>query len=338
MKSYLYFAGIDISKQTFDVSLITREGEMGYQKFSNNKEGFMLLLDWLRSLGIPRGKVLFCAEIMGDMSEPLGVFLSAKKAMIWLASPLKIKLSSGLQRGKSDKSDSLLIARYAMRFEDEAVMFQPRSAAVSRLRELQSYRQHLVDESVRLKNLRSSKENTSPLYGQDGFLALHCQEMLEKLREQIKAVERQMQAEIEADPAIARNYALATSMPGFSLICGVTLIALTDNFTLFDNANQVCCFTGVAPFERQSGTSVHTPAHVSHYAHPLLKPLLTMAARTAVLHDPYLRAYFRRILEKGKHPGVAYNNVKNKMLHILFALIQKQKPYDPEHHQNPSAA
>ena len=41
---------------------------------------------------------------------------------------------------------------------------------------------------------------------------------------------------------------------------------------------RIACYYGVAPFGKQSGTSVNTPAHTSHFDNKLIKSLLGQAA------------------------------------------------------------
>jgi len=48
-----------------------------------------------------------------------------------------------------------------------------------------------------------------------------------------------------------------------------------------------------------------------------------------VLHDPVLRAYYLRKLAEGKHDRVIINNVRNKLVHRMFAVVRDKKRYDP---------
>jgi hypothetical protein len=85
----------------------------------------------------------------------------------------------------------------------------------------------------------------------------------------------------------------------------------------------------VAPFGKQSGTSVNTPAHTSHFANKLIKSLLGQAAHIAKIFNPEIKAYYRRLIRKGKKPQVALNNVKNKLIRIIVAPVKKKVKYDP---------
>ena len=58
------------------------------------------------------------------------------------------------------------------------------------------------------------------------------------------------------------------------------------------DARKIACYYGVAPFGKESGTSVHSPAHTSHFANKLIKSLLGQAAQIARIYNPEIREYF----------------------------------------------
>ena len=64
---------------------------------------------------------------------------------------------------------------------------------------------------------------------------------------------------------------------------------------------------------------------MSHYADKYLKSLLSEAALCAMRFCPVIRDYAARLSARGKHPNIVRNNVKNKMLHILVAMVRDGK-------------
>ena len=63
---------------------------------------------------------------------------------MWLENAKSIKDASGLRRLKSDRADASMIAEYAMRNYDKAIMYEPLSESLAQLRELFLYRQMVV--------------------------------------------------------------------------------------------------------------------------------------------------------------------------------------------------
>ena len=115
------------------------------------------------------------------------------------------------------------------------------------------------------------------------------------------------------------------------LSTAVSLIVYTNNFTKFAyNPRKIACYYGIAPFGRDSGTSVHTDPRVGFIANKMLKSILTQAALAAVRTCPQITKYYQRLIERGKKPMVALNNVKNKMIAIITAMVRNGCMYQPD--------
>ena len=52
-----------------------------------------------------------------------------------------------------------------------------------------------------------------------------------------------------------------------------------------------------------------------------------MAARAAVAHDKELNLYYERRIALGKHHMSVMNEIKFKLVLIMFAVVKKQTPY-----------
>lgn len=105
-------------------------------------------------------------------------------------------------------------------------------------------------------------------------------------------------------------------------------MVITDNFTRFRTARQLACYCGVVPFEKSSGSSLDKGKHISHLADKRMKALLTQAARCAIIYDNNLKAYYLRKKKEGKKERGIINNVRNKLLHLVFAVVMKEQGYD----------
>ena len=88
-------------------------------------------------------------------------------------------------------------------------------------------------------------------------------------------------------------------------------------------------YAGIAPFEKQSGTSLNTKSRVSHYANKKMKVLLNLAASSAIQADPELKTYYNRRIENGKSKMSTLNIVRNKIVHRIFAVVKRGTPFVP---------
>jgi len=57
-----------------------------------------------------------------------------------------------------------------------------------------------------------------------------------------------------------------------------------------------------------------------------------MAAQTATLHNPAIRALFRRQKARGKRGDVALGHCMRKLLHLVFAVWKTGRAFDPKHY------
>lgn len=330
------FIGIDFAKEKLDVTIICAQGieetsPRQYNTFANDRKGFTQLIKWVKaSVGKqdPSGW-LFCGEDTGAYSQPLSRWLYGKGLDVWIESAYEIKHRSGLQRSKNDRDDSALIAEYAMRHNDRAKLFEPTSQSLTELRELFHYRHKLVQErtaiQVRMQNKQTAQKSKTM-----SFIRRDSQKRLKLLKKSIAQCDSMIDQLIQSDDELRENYEIITSITGVARQNGACLLIFTNNFTRFNmDPRKIACYYGVAPFAKQSGSSLHTNGSTSHFSNRLLTSLLTQAAQAAKRYCPEIKDYYEGLIARGKHRSVALNNVKCKLLTIITALVRKKQKYDP---------
>jgi transposase len=330
----ILFIGIDFSKKTFDVSVIHRNNLQGevYQQFKNSKEGCVALLQWLKTLSREASEQwLFCGEHTGLYSICLSEFLVKKGFFLWLENPLQIKQSIGIKRDKNDRLDSHDIALYACRFQDKARGWSLPLKALQSLELLLAFRARLLSNKHTLlvssaEIRRVMQRNTTARY-----IYEQSKKDIDRINKEIKEVEKQMLEQIECDETLHENYKLVSSIKGVALINTAAILIATQNFTRFEDSRKFACYAGMAPFGKQSGTSIHTRPHVSRLADKNIKVLLTQAAKCAIRHDPNIRQYYNRKLAEGKNTWLITNNIKNKLIHRIFAVVRNKQLYQADY-------
>ena len=119
------------------------------------------------------------------------------------------------------------------------------------------------------------------------------------------------------------------SVKGVGLVLASNFLASTNCFTAFKNSRKFACYAGIAPFEKQSGTSLNSKSRVSHYANKRLKSLLHLSATSAIQADPELKAYYQKRVKSGKSKMSTLNIVRNKIVNRIFAVVSRGTPYVP---------
>ena len=61
-----------------------------------------------------------------------------------------------------------------------------------------------------------------------------------------------------------------------------------------------------------------------------LKTVFDLAAKVAIQHDPELKNYYQKRIEKGKSKMSTINVVRNKIITRMFAVIKRQTPFVSE--------
>lgn len=327
-----YFIGIDFAKEKFDATILERGGLNGtgsHRTFENSPKGYRAFVRWIEKSGAEdRGELLLCGENTGAYSRLISDSLANDGYAMWLESPLQIKQSLGIRRGKNDRQDARDIAEYAARNEDRARLHKAPGREMEALRFYYSEHRSMVQEKGNLKRIIKSQ---SDMAGDNPYIRPELEEnvrLLESVKERCKEIVRRMKKLVSAIPELYRTYDILTSMKGISVINAVALIIVTDNFTRFDyDARRLCSYYGVAPFAFTSGASINGRPHVSHFADTYLKSIISEAALCAIRYCPAVRDYAERLRGRGKHPSVVQNNCKNKMLHILVAMVKNGTKY-----------
>lgn len=103
---------------------------------------------------------------------------------------------------------------------------------------------------------------------------------------------------------------------------------VTDGFTKFETASQLCSYVGITPTIRQSGSSVRGRSRISKVGNKKLRNLLFLCSFSACKHNKACREIYDRIVNKGKSKKLALIAVSNKLLKQAFAIAKSGSPYD----------
>jgi len=217
----------------------------------------------------------------------------------------------GIRRGKSDKADAQVIARYIKLHHTECRLCKPPEQIITRLKLLFSYRERLLKVKHQLSV--ASKEI-------HGFIAAElCKEMIhdsdvliKNIGNKIDKAEKLILSIIMSDSETKRIYQLITSVPGIGLITGTYLIIVTQNFTIIENSRKLSRYGGMSP---------------ARIGNKKLKSLLSNCVGTNLRYDSETKEYYHRKILEGKHEGVVINNLKNKILHRVYAVVNRGTNY-----------
>jgi transposase len=114
---------------------------------------------------------------------------------------------------------------------------------------------------------------------------------------------------------------LLVSVPGIAAHSAVQLLpellVLPETMTV----RQWVAHAGLDPRAYQSGTSVDKPARISKVGNVHIRRALYMPALVAVQRNPHVRAFFEKLVARGKTPLQAYVAVMRKLLHAIYGML-----------------
>ncbi|WP_412850445.1 IS110 family transposase [Chryseobacterium sp. PMSZPI] len=319
-----YFIGIDISKDTLDVCILTdfNEKEITF-KVENTLEGIeqMLCSNFQED-----GELRYCFENTGNYGLLLASILEDRQILYYQVSALEIKLSQGIQRGKNDKVDAQRIAKYIKIYSGELKPSVLPEKVLFAMKNLLTYRNLLIKVRTQFKNEKKAFYQAGKIadvsYEMDE-IALHIQQLNHK----ISLIEERIQEQISKEEKINRNFEKITKVKGIGFLTATYMIVLTNNFTSFKNPRKFNCYAGLAPFEHTSGTSIKGKTKTSKLRNKRIKTILFNGANSAVIYDEELKAYYKRKKEQGKAHNSIINAVCCKLVYRIFAVVKREEPF-----------
>ena len=127
------------------------------------------------------------------------------------------------------------------------------------------------------------------------------------------------------------------TIKGVSNLLTANMLVVTNGFTSGKHHKQLASYLKIAPLQYQSGSSVFKKPQTPHYGPSVVRKLLYLAALSAVNYNHAFKKYYLRKQAEGKVKKLVLNNVQNKLIKIMCAMIRNQKPYIDNYHSiNPN--
>ena len=152
---------------------------------------------------------------------------------------------------------------------------------------------------------------------------------LKSLKKEIGLLETPLAELVKAHQQ--QQLTLLKGIPRMGNKTAMVLLVLTDGFTKFENAAQLCFYSGITPTIRESGSSVRGRSRISKVGNRKLRNLLFLCSFSACKHNRACREIYERITSKGKSKKLALIAVSDKLLKQSFAIAKSGLPYDGEY-------
>lgn len=336
-KSYRYFIGIDVSRNKLNYAVFEGSTQILHKEGLNEGNdiiGFVRELNNLPKFKLT--KALFVMEYTGIYCNPLLATLKKLNATLTQVTPLQIRNSLGVIRGKYDKIDAIRIARFASKNYSEVNLWVAKRSVLEHLSNLFSLKNRLQITQNSLKGPINEQQKfvKEKIYKQS---VSSCKKTLTAINKDIISLEKQIKQLINSDERLKRLNEIITSVPFVGPVTSIRIILATNEFTRITEPKKFACYAGVAPFVKNSGMFVGK-AKVSHIADKKLKTLLHMCAIASVSKKGELKDYFiRKTQGEGKHKMSVLNAIRFKLILRIFSCLKNDRLFE-KHYQAPASS
>lgn len=318
-----WYVGIDVSARELVVALSNPENRL-LERYDNTAAGHQLLLQRLRSL---RAAVTVCLEASGNYSLDIALLLADRGAAVKLhvANPRRVRrfAESLGQRSKTDPVDARVLCQYAERMP--LLEWQPPSAAALRLRALSRTIAALVGMCTQHKNRQHALGASRAL---PACLVRELQAQVVYTEKRIAKLRRDAQRLIASQTELVRRWQHLLSVPGLGESSALAVLGELAVLPDTLDERQWVAHAGLDPKHHESGSSIAQKPHISKAGNRYLRAALYMPALVAVQHDPWLAAFYQRLLVRGKAKMQALVAVMRKLLHAAWGMFRNDQPYD----------
>jgi len=313
MNKYKETFGVDISKDVFDVHGSTT----GHNQYKNDEPGFKKFLKRLPD------DCLVAMEATGYYHYRLAQFLYKNAVVVSVINPLSIKrfIQMKLAKVKTDKSDSKAICEYAL--INEVPIYSALTDLQSECLQLFRLLDVYIKQRTAIKNKMHGEET---LEIPSNFVYRSLKRHRKYLDKETKSIEEKLLSLVKEDQQ--QQLSLLKSVLGIGPKTALFLIVITDGFSKFETASQLCSYAGITPTTRESGSSVRVSPRISKVGNKKLRNLLFLCSFNACKHNKACRELYERIVNKGKSKKLALIAVANKLLKQCFAIAKSGRPYD----------
>jgi len=304
--------GIDVAKDKVDACIRSLSQ---LQVFPSGVEGRRKLMAWLRKHKVTKAVM----EASGGYERDWAKALREADFAVRIVDPKRVRsfARSAGRLAKNDVIDAEMIAWFAETFDEASG--QTHDAAREELAALVKARKALIDLRTRLQ---SQNEHAVP-----GAVQKAHARVLKGLDAEMTKIEDAIAAMIKATPAFAERAEIIDSVPGLGEVASAVLIAgLPELGTVREEV--AAALLGAAPYDDDSGKR-RGERHIKGGRRWVRNALYMPCLGAATQSNPVLKAYYERLIAKGKLKKVAVIACMRKLIVILNMMIARGEKWDP---------
>lgn len=306
------FVGIDVAKAHVD--LFDTETKK-HVRFENHSEGISRCRDYLVSLD-PQ---LIVMESTGGYETSLAVALQAARLAVAVINPRRARdFGRAVGRlAKTDRIDAMILADYAANVNPPISSIRDRKSRLMKA---------LVARRHQLLQMRTADYNRRE-HSHDKAITRSIEAVIKTFDRELAKIEHKLRTLISASPELHQRVQALISVPGIAETTATMLVTEVPELGQL-NRRQIAALIGVAPVNRDSGS--FRGKRMTGGGRRNVRARLFMPTLVACHHNPVMKAFYQRLLEKGKSKMTALVAVMRKLLTILNTMLAKGEYWKPK--------
>lgn len=322
-KNDLAWMGIDVSKDSLDVTRQRETDQPERGQFGNELPDWRKLMRWASKRATSVRVVL---EATGIYHFDFALFLHAQKNVeVMVVNPRAARCfaEATMRRAKTDGVTADVLLEFAKRMP--FVPWQPPRPEVLAVRTVARRISALKDQLAAEKNRLHAAEScavTPPVISEDirGNIA--------QLETRIEELTAEAVRLIRNDSQMLGRYEQLISIKGVAETSAVQLLAELLVCPPDMTARQWVAHAGLDPRPFDSGTSVHRPARISKKGNARLRAILYFPAMSAMQHDKNVKAFAENLAGRKLEGMQIVAAVMRKLLHAIHGMWKHDTNWD----------
>ena len=151
---------------------------------------------------------------------------------------------------------------------------------------------------------------------------------IDAINAEIESLTQSALAVVRTDRVLDQRFAHLVSVKGIAQASAITLLAELSVLPADMSARQWVAHAGLDPKHSESGTSLQAAVRISKIGNRHLRAALFLPALVASRHEPRVRAFYEKLLARGKKPMQALVAIMRKLLHAIHGMFQHDADFD----------
>ena len=319
MKSILWI-GVDVSKDSFHAAYRQVTG-FCEAEFSQDEAAMQSFVQWLPQ----GGNVQVVLESTGPYWQPLVAFLHSlpQPVRCSVVNPRRVRdfaKASG-QYSKTDPLDARLLVHFAETFTPPALEAQKQA-----YHHLRAFSRHYLQLRNHYDTIHDQRDKALADPDAPAALEASFDSLLKALKRKMEDILGEIEQSLQ-QPALQEAAGLLQSIPGIGTKTTATLLGEYGSDALNYSIKEWESFAGLDVIKWESGTSVRKKPRISKQGNWRVRRALYFAAMVASRHNPTVRAYYQRLLNRGEEKKAALVACMRKLLQISRGVLKNQTPF-----------